>query len=56
MHPEYREVKKAIHDIAFEIKVNRNDPEKIMEQYIRLIKLATKMEETHAIPTRNENR
>ena len=56
MKPEYREVKKMIYDIAFEIKVYRNDPAKIMQQYIRLMRLATQMEENHAIPTRNENR
>ena len=54
MKPEYREVKKRIYDIAFEIKVNRKDPAKIMQQYIILMKLALEMEEDHAIPTRNE--
>ena len=56
MKPEYREVKKRLYDIAFEIKVSRKDPAKIMQQYIRLMKLATQMEENHAIPTRNDNR
>ena len=54
MKPEYREVKKRIYDIAFEIKLGRYDPDKIMQEYIRLMILATQMEEHHAIPTRNE--
>ena len=56
MQPKYREVKKRLYDIAFEIKVGRYDPDKITQEYIRLMRLATHMEETHAIPTRNKNR
>ena len=56
MRPEYREVKKRLYDIAFEIKVGRKDPAKIMQQYIRLMRLALEMEEGHALSNRNDCR
>ena len=51
MKPEYEE----LYDIAFDLKCCRTDPVKVMEQYIRIMKLAIKMNEEHnALPTRNE--
>ena len=44
---EHREVKKRLYDIAFDLKCCRADPVKVMEQYIRIMKLAIKMNEEH---------